>query len=238
MKVRSSVVALAMAALLGVTTANDIVDADRSDQHGAVTTRPVATASEVVTAGDPKPLPTCGDVNNCFDCFLQQECAANPFGGDPICSPCGWCASNSSKASWSADVKGECVMAPIGIVDFCQLVDPGADRYCPETVCKVGDWGCACKDNMFPAVEKLIGIFTIEGLYIILFCVMSFGVFLATMCMRCAFGLGPRRIVVVHQYPSPVPYPTDVEQPNSSVSTAPQTAHPTPHASTNYTRFD
>ncbi len=31
-----------------------------------------------------------------------------------------------------------------------------------EDVCKVGDWGCACKDNMCPAIEKLIGIHSLS----------------------------------------------------------------------------
>ena len=35
-----------------------------------------------------------GDSDNCFDCFLQQECAENPLGGDPLCLPCGWCATS------------------------------------------------------------------------------------------------------------------------------------------------
>jgi hypothetical protein len=35
-----------------------------------------------------------GDVDNCFDCFQQQQCVSNPFGGDPICTPCGWCATS------------------------------------------------------------------------------------------------------------------------------------------------
>jgi len=175
----------------------------------------------------PKPLPTCGDVSNCFDCFLQQECAANPLGGDPLCSPCGWCATNVSKTTWAADVKGECVAAPIGIIDFCQLVDPGADRYCPESVCKVGDWGCNCKDNMCPAVEKIMGFLTVEGLYVVLICVMSFGVCLATMCFWCVCGGGPaRRIVVVHQYP---PRPADVEQ---------QPVQQTAAGTSSYSRFE
>lgn len=176
----------------------------------------------------PKPLPSCGDVTNCFDCFLQQECTANPLGGDPLCSPCGWCATNASKVTWSADVKGECVAAPIGIIDFCQLVDPGADRYCPESVCRVGDWGCNCKDNMCPAVEKIIGILTVEGLWIVLICVMSFGVCLATMCFWCVCGGGPRRVVVVHQYPTQqAPLDVDVEQQRGQ-----------PNAAGTYSRFE
>ena len=148
-------------------------------------------------------LPSCGDVDNCFDCLLQQECTASPFGGDPLCSPCGWCATNETKRSWAADVRGQCVAAPIGLVDFCQLVDRGADRFCPESVCKVGDWGCACKDNVCPAVERLIGIFTLEGLWIVLLLVMAFGVCLATLCVWCACSrsAGPRRqIIIVQQH--------------------------------------
>ena len=146
-------------------------------------------------------LPSCGDVDNCFDCLLQQECTANPFGGDPLCSPCGWCATNETKRSWAADVRGQCVAAPIGLVDFCQLVDRGADRFCPESVCKVGDWGCACKDNVCPAVERLIGIFTLEGLWIVLLLVMAFGVCLATLCVWCACSrsAGPRRQIIIVQ---------------------------------------
>merc|ERR1712216_802518 len=160
-----------------------------------------ATAGSVQGKSDT--LSSCGDVDNCFDCFQQQQCVSNPFGGDPICTPCGWCATNKTKLSWSADVKGECVMAPVGLLDFCQVVDPGADRYCPESVCKVGDWGCACKDNVCPAVEKLIGLFTLEGLWIILILVMSFGVCLATLCVWCVCRTGPGRQVVIveHHYP-------------------------------------
>jgi hypothetical protein len=26
---------------------------------------------------------------------LGQECVANPLGGDPLCTPCGWCTSSN-----------------------------------------------------------------------------------------------------------------------------------------------
>eukprot|EP00285_Hemiselmis_virescens_P002516 CAMPEP_0173414984 /NCGR_PEP_ID=MMETSP1356-20130122/84616_1 /TAXON_ID=77927 ORGANISM="Hemiselmis virescens, Strain PCC157" /NCGR_SAMPLE_ID=MMETSP1356 /ASSEMBLY_ACC=CAM_ASM_000847 /LENGTH=112 /DNA_ID=CAMNT_0014377203 /DNA_START=391 /DNA_END=726 /DNA_ORIENTATION=- len=65
-------------------------------------------------------LPKCGTATNCLTCFQQQECYANPFGSQPICSPCGWCSNGTSGGdSLVDDVKGLCAMAPTGIVDFC-----------------------------------------------------------------------------------------------------------------------
>ncbi|EKX51346.1 hypothetical protein GUITHDRAFT_151046 [Guillardia theta CCMP2712] len=146
-----------------------------------------------------KPLPSCSEATNCFDCFVQQECYPNPLGGDPICSPCGWCSHNHS-ASWTADVKGTCVIAPVGMFDFCQLVDPGADRYCPESVCKVGDFGCACKDNVCPAIEKLIGLFTLEGIWLILLTTLAIGVCVTTLCIWSICCSRQRRVIIVNYY--------------------------------------
>jgi len=144
----------------------------------------------------PKPLPSCSDANNCFDCFLQQECYNNPL-GEPWCEPCGWCASNHSNF-WDADVVGECVVAAISVIDFCQIVDPGADRYCPESVCKVGDWGCACKDNVCPAVERLLGVLSLEGLVVLCVILTTFSICLIAVCLFAACRSQPQKVVVVN----------------------------------------
>jgi len=149
------------------------------------------------TTPKPPPLPVCGDAKNCFDCFLEQECVPNPLGGDPLCTPCGWCAHRSNN-SWTKDIKGTCVMAPIGAVDFCQFVDPGADRYCPESVCKVGEWDCNCKDNVCPMVEHLIDIFSVEGLWAIIIGVLCIGMcLLGACCYSVLRRVPPERIIVV-----------------------------------------
>jgi hypothetical protein len=99
-------------------------------------------------------------------------------------------------------VKGECVVAALSVIDFCQFVDPGADRYCPETVCKVGDWGCACKDNVCPAIEYIIGFFTMEGLIVILVILSLFSVCLAAVCIYSVCRKQPQKIVVVQYDPA------------------------------------
>mmetsp|Transcript_25156 Transcript_25156/g.50417 ORF Transcript_25156/g.50417 Transcript_25156/m.50417 type:complete len:202 (-) Transcript_25156:461-1066(-) len=148
------------------------------------------------------PLPKCGDANNCFECFLQEECVDNPLGGDPICTPCGWCASPQNY-TWMRDSRGSCVFAPIGAVDFCQMVDPGAERYCPASVCKVGDWSCNCKANVCPMVENLIGIFTVEGLWAIMVSVFSIGMcLLGACCWSVCRRSPPQRIIIVPYDPA------------------------------------
>jgi len=150
---------------------------------------------------NPPPLPTCGDASNCFDCFLQQECVDNPLGGDPVCTPCGWCASKQNN-TWMRDERGSCVMAPIGALDFCQIVEPGAERYCPSSVCTVGNWDCNCKANVCPMVENLIGIFTVEGLWAIIITVFSIGMcLLGACCWSVCRGPRPERIIIVNYEP-------------------------------------
>jgi len=105
--------------------------------------------------------------------------------------------ADHSTSTWTADVKGSCVMAPVGIVDFCQFVDPGADRYCPINVCKVGDFGCQCKDNVCPAVEKIIGLFTIEGLWMIAFGILFVCSSLVGCCILSCCRQAPQRIIIV-----------------------------------------
>mmetsp|Transcript_22405 Transcript_22405/g.55223 ORF Transcript_22405/g.55223 Transcript_22405/m.55223 type:complete len:220 (-) Transcript_22405:273-932(-) len=147
-------------------------------------------------------LPKCATAKNCFECFQQQECYTNPFGTDPICSPCGWCSNGTMNGdSIKDDIMGLCAVAPTGIVDFCPWVESANSHlYCPTSVCTVGDFGCSCASNDCPAMDKIIAFLTVELFYACLVLVLLvFGCSVA-VCVYIAMRRQSTQHIVVIPY--------------------------------------
>jgi len=89
--------------------------------------------SPVPPAGADDDLPKCASAKSCEACFIQQECYANPFGSQPICSPCGWCTNGTSSGKGLVDdVEGLCAMAPTGTQVILLLLPRTPSRLSPS----------------------------------------------------------------------------------------------------------
>jgi hypothetical protein len=149
-------------------------------------------------------LPKCAQAKSCEACFIQQECYANPFGSQPICSPCGWCTNGTSSGKGLVDdVEGLCAMAPTGIVDFCPWVESATSHlYCPVTVCTVGDFGCSCAGNQCPAVKIIVEWLAGPVVYFIIFSILftfmsCVALIVRLLCLRRARHLSNSNPIVV-----------------------------------------
>mmetsp|Transcript_11436 Transcript_11436/g.24585 ORF Transcript_11436/g.24585 Transcript_11436/m.24585 type:complete len:108 (-) Transcript_11436:9-332(-) len=101
-------------------------------------------------------------------------------------------------------------MAPLGSIDFCKFSDsPTSKRYCPDSVCTAGESGCACEDNVCPAVERIMGLLSLEALWALLFLLVLTMGLLASVCvyMLCCRP-APRQVLVVPGYPVAQPVAT------------------------------
>ena len=90
-------------------------------------------------------------------------------------------------------------MAPLGSIDFCKFTDSATSRrYCPETVCMAGEAGCACEDNVCPAVEKILGLLSIEALYVLLILLLLVSTLIVSFCcyLVCCRPI-PQHVLVV-----------------------------------------
>ena len=110
-----------------------------------------------------------------------------------------------------------CVMAPLGSIDFCKFSDsPTSKRFCPDSVsaelifhglpvsklitvllkvCTAGNSGCACEDNVCPAVEKIVGLLSVEALWALIFLLtLSLGLLSSACVYMLCCRPAPRQV--------------------------------------------
>jgi hypothetical protein len=108
-------------------------------------------------------------------------------------------------------------MAPLGSIDFCKFSDsPTSKRFCPDSVsaelifhglpvsklitvlfkvCTAGDSGCACEDNVCPAVEKIVGLLSVEALWALIFLLtLSLGLLSSACVYMLCCRPAPRQV--------------------------------------------
>mmetsp|Transcript_7506 Transcript_7506/g.14675 ORF Transcript_7506/g.14675 Transcript_7506/m.14675 type:complete len:183 (+) Transcript_7506:36-584(+) len=166
---------------------------------GALLLAAVLCASFGVGEGDNRTVSHCTDAKNCFLCFKQQECVEDEE-GNQTCKPCGWCTDEYDETNWDADTYGECVMASKAM-DLCAIrVSPESDGYCPSSVCEVGEKHCDCIANVCPPIDLVLGLFSLEGFWLLLLFVAMFamGVMSACMLNHC-FRPTPREVIVYRE---------------------------------------
>uniref|UniRef100_A0A6U4LGX3 PSI domain-containing protein n=2 Tax=Hemiselmis andersenii TaxID=464988 RepID=A0A6U4LGX3_HEMAN len=156
----------------------------------------VLLACAWVGGGQNRTVSHCTDAKNCFLCFKQQECVEDKE-GNQLCKPCGWCTDEYDETNWDADTYGDCVVATPDMALCNSRVSAESQGYCPDTVCDKDKKKCACVDNVCPPIDLLLGLFSMEGFWLLVLFIAMFGMGVMSACMlNACFRPAPREVIV------------------------------------------